>query len=67
MLPVPRTALPSRLRRQIATAPPSATLASASASDSISSRPPIQRNMKGAPSSITVEKIAASASASRKA
>src|SRR5262249_8984942 len=67
MLPVPRTAFPSRLSTQIQTAPPNATSAYASASDSISSRPPIHRNIKGAPSNMTAEKIAASASASRNA
>src|SRR6516165_7531308 len=67
ILPVPRTALPSRLSTQMHTAPPSATLAYASASDSISSCPPIQRNMNGAPNSSEVEKIAPSRSANTRA
>src|SRR5579862_1277364 len=67
ILPVPRTALPSRLSTVIQTAPPKATLAYASASISILSRPPIQPKINGAASTITVEKIAASASANRKA
>src|SRR6516162_997567 len=67
ILPVPRTALPSRLATQMQTAPPNATFAYESASASISSRPPIHWNRKGAPSRNTVEKIAATASARRKA
>ena len=67
ILPVPRTALPSRLSTVMQTAPPKATLAYESASISILSRPPIQPKIKGAASSITVEKIAASARANRNA
>jgi hypothetical protein len=67
ILPVPRTALPSRLSTVMQTAPPKATLAYESASTSILSRPPIQPKINGAASSITVEKIPARARANRNA
>src|SRR6476646_8592781 len=66
ILPVPRTALPRRLSTVMQTAPPKATLAYESASISIVSRPPIQPKMEGAARIINIEKIAASASDSRR-
>ena len=59
MLPVPRTALPSRFSMQMDTAPLNATFAYARAAVSISPCPPIQRKTRGAPSSNTVENAAA--------
>src|SRR5581483_2397582 len=67
ILPVPRTALPSRLSTVIDTAPPKATSAYERASVSIASCPPIQRKIKVAASSMTVEKIPASPRANRNA
>src|SRR5215813_14398640 len=65
--PVSRTALQSKLSTVMQTAPPKATFAYESASISILSRPPIQPKRKGAASSITAEKIAASARANKNA